>query len=143
MVSILINAADTQRLKQIIGDLAPPLKHVLRAKIELMSGDRLPVLELERCTNASRPAVRHWQRRFAKEGAVALLHFKTRKPRTPPIAKAVMARVVALTFTERPAAVFEPEGPCLKPSAFCAHLSATFPALMISNSDICNFKNKF
>ena len=110
-----------------------------RAKIVLMSGHRLLVLELARCTNASRPAVRHWQRRFAKEGVAGLLHYKTRKPRTPPIAKAVMARVVALTCTERPGAVVEPEGPCLKPPTFRAHLSATFPALTISNGVISNF----
>jgi transposase len=104
-VSILLNAADKGRLQQIIGDRNRPLKHVLRAKIILFSGERLSVLDVARRAGVSRPAVWRWQQRFAEEGVEALLRDKTRKPGTAPIAKAVVDRIVALTCTEPPGAV--------------------------------------
>ena len=104
-VSILLNAADTQRLQQIVGDRNRSLKHVQRAKIVLFSGDRLSVLEVARRAGVSRPAVWRWQKRFAEEGVDGLLRDKTRKPGNPPISKAVVARIVALTCTEPPGAV--------------------------------------
>ena len=104
-VSILLNPSDTERLEQIIGDRNRLLKHVQRAKIVLLSGDRLSVLGVARRAGVSRPAVWRWQRRFAEEGVDGLLRDKTRKPGTAPIAKAVIARIVALTCTEPPGAV--------------------------------------
>jgi transposase len=58
-----------------------------------------------RRAGVSRPAVWRWQRRFAEEGVDGLLRDKTRKPGTAPIAKAVVAWIVALTCTEPPGAV--------------------------------------
>ncbi|MDR3375872.1 MAG: IS630 family transposase [Ancalomicrobiaceae bacterium] len=104
-VSVILNSADRHRLDQIVGDRNRPLKHVLRAKIVLLSGDRLPVLEVARRAGASRPAVWRWQQRFAEEGVDGLLRDKTRKPGTPPIPTSVVARIVALTCTEPPGAV--------------------------------------
>jgi len=104
-VSILLNASDTDRLKQIVGDRNRPFKHVQRAKIVLFSGERLSVLEVARRAGVSRPAVWRWQRRFAEEGVDGLLHDKTRKPGTPPIAPAVVSRIVALTCSDPPGAV--------------------------------------
>jgi transposase len=104
-VSILLNTTDRERLGPIAGDRNRPVKHVLRAKIVLLSGDRLPVLEVARRAGVSRPAVWRWQRRFAEEGVDGLLHDKTRKPGTAPIAPAVVARIVALTCTDPPGAV--------------------------------------
>jgi transposase len=104
-VSIILSSADRDRLDQIIGDRKRPLKHVLRAKIVLLSGDRLPVLEVARRAGVSRPAVWRWQQRFAEEGVDGLLRDKTRKPGTPPISASVVARIVALTCTEPPGAV--------------------------------------
>jgi len=104
-VSILLDASDTARLKQIVSDRSRPHKHVQRARIVLLSGERLSVLEVARRAGVSRPAVWRWQQRFAEEGVDGLLHDKTRKPGTPPIGKAVVARIVALTCTEPPGAV--------------------------------------
>ncbi len=104
-VNILLNAADRARLEQIVGDRNRPLKHVLRARIVLLSGDRLPVLEVARRAGVSRPAVWRWQQRFAEEGVDGLLRDKTRKPGTAPIAAPVVARIVALTCSEPPGAV--------------------------------------
>jgi transposase len=104
-VSILLNAADKAQLQQIVNDRNRPFKHVLRAKIILYSGERLSVLDVARHADVSRPAVWRWQKRFAEEGVEGLLRDKTRKPGTPPIAKAVIDRIVALTCTEPPGAV--------------------------------------
>jgi transposase len=104
-VSILLNPTDRERLGQIAGDRNRPIKHVQRAKIVLFSDERLPVLEVARRAGVSRPAVWRWQRRFAEEGVDGLLHDKTRKPGTAPIAPAVVARIVALTCTDPPGAV--------------------------------------
>lgn len=100
-VSILLNAADRERLDQIVGDRNRPFKHVLRAKIVLLSGDRLPVLEVAHRAGFSRPAVWRWQQRFAEEGVDALLRDKTRKPCMAPISAPVVARIVALTGPRR------------------------------------------
>ena len=104
-VSIILNAADRDRLVEIIGDRNRPLKHIQRAKIVLRSGDRLPVLEVARRAGVSRPAVWRWQQRFAEEGADGSLRDKTRKPGRAPIAPAVVARIVAKTCSEPPGAV--------------------------------------
>ena len=42
-VSILLQADDGARLAAVIGDRNRPQKHVLRARIVLLSADRLPV----------------------------------------------------------------------------------------------------
>lgn len=56
-VSILLNTTDRNRLEQIVGDRNRPLKHVLRARIVLLSGDRLPAREVTRRAGVSRSAV--------------------------------------------------------------------------------------
>ncbi len=63
-VCVLPSAVDVERLERIVGDRNYPLKHVQRAKIVLLSVDRLPVSEVARRAGASRPAVWRWQRRF-------------------------------------------------------------------------------
>ena len=94
-VCVLPSAVDIERLKRTIGDRNYRLKHVQRAKIVLLSVDRLPVSEVARRAGVSRPAVWCWQRRFAEEGVDGLLRDKTRKPATAPIAKTFVARIVA------------------------------------------------
>src|ERR1700761_4881102 len=64
-VCILLGAEDRTRLAAIIDDRNRPQKHVQRAKIVLLSAERLPVLEVARRTGASRPAVWRGQQRFA------------------------------------------------------------------------------
>ena len=43
-VSILLNAADRDRLVEIVGDCNRPLKHIQRGRIILHSGDWIPVM---------------------------------------------------------------------------------------------------
>jgi len=56
-VNIHIGTEDRLRLAAVIGDRNCLQKHVQRARIVLLSADKLPVLEVARQTGASRPSV--------------------------------------------------------------------------------------
>jgi len=101
-VCILVGAEDRMRLAAIIADRNRPQKHVQRAKIVLLSAERLPVLEVARRTGASRPAVWRWQQRFAETGADGLLRDQTRKPGKSPLPAATVAKILALPCGEPP-----------------------------------------
>ena len=101
-VNITLSTDDRERLAAIIGDRNRPQKHVRRTMIILLSGDRLPVLEVARQAGVSRPAVWRWQQRFAEEGVDGLLRDKTRKPGKAPLPAEIVARVLALPCTEPP-----------------------------------------
>ena len=101
-VSILIGTENRERLAAVIGDRNRPQKHVHRARIILLSADRLPVLAVARQTGASRPSVLRWQRRFAEEGVEGLLRDKTRKPGKAPLSTSILAKVLALPCGKPP-----------------------------------------
>src|SRR3954454_2101415 len=52
--------------------------------------------------SSSRPCVRRWRERFAREGLAGLLRDRTRKPGLPPLPAATIDRVVELTHKEPP-----------------------------------------
>src|SRR5260221_1262482 len=93
-VCLLLGDEDRMRLAAIVGDRNRPQKHVQRARIVLLSADRLPVLAVARQTEASRPAVWRWQQR--------LLRDKTRKPGKKPLSAATVAKILALPCVEPP-----------------------------------------
>jgi len=101
-VCILLSDGDRTRLAAIVGDRNRPQKHVQRARIVLLSADRLPVLAVARRTEASRPAVWRWQQRFAEEGVEGLLRDKTRKPGKKPLPAATVAKILALPCGKPP-----------------------------------------
>ena len=86
-VCILLSDEDRTRLAAIVGDRNRSQKHVQRARIVLLSADRLSVLAVARQAGASRPAVWRWQQRFAEQGVEGLLRDKTRKPGKNPLRK--------------------------------------------------------
>src|ERR1700693_3650503 len=92
-VCILLGEEDRTRLAAIVGDRNRPQKHVQRARIVLLSADRLPVLAVASRTDASRPAVWRWQQRFAEHGVDGLLRDKTRKPGKKPLPAATGAKI--------------------------------------------------
>jgi transposase len=101
-VCILLGTEDRARLAAVVGDRNRPHKHVQRARIVLLSADRLPVLQVSRQTGAGRPAVWRWQQRFAEEGVAGLLRDKTRKPGRARLSPATIAKVLALPCSEPP-----------------------------------------
>jgi transposase len=104
-VCIILNATERLRLNAIIADRSRPLKHIQRARIVLLSAERLSVLEIARQAGVSRPAVWRWQQRYGEEGSEGLLRDKTRPPGTPPHSTSTVAAVLALTCSEPPGEV--------------------------------------
>ena len=104
-VCVIVNAEEVARLEAIVADRNRALKHVQRAKIILVSAQRLAVLEVAQRTGASRPAVWRWQARYAEEGVDGLLRDKTRPPGKAPLSTAKVAKVLALTCSEPPGEV--------------------------------------
>jgi len=101
-VCILLGDEDRKRLVAVIDDRDRPQKHVQRARIVVLSADRLAVLAVARQTGASRPAVWRWQQRFAEQGVDGLLRDKTRKPGKQPLPAATVAKILALPCGEPP-----------------------------------------
>jgi transposase len=104
-VSVIVSSEDRAALAAVIGDRNRPLKHVQRARIVLLSADRLPVLAVAAQAGLSRPAVWRWQVRFAEEGLGGLLRDKTRKPGKAPLPAATVAKVLTLTCADPPGQV--------------------------------------
>ena len=101
-VCLLVSAGDRARLAAIVADRNRPQKHVARARIMLLSAERLDVATVARRAGISRPAVWRWQQRFAEAGVDGLLRDKTRKPGKAPLGDGLVRRVVALTCAEPP-----------------------------------------
>jgi transposase len=101
-VSVIVNAENRARLAAIIGDRNRPQKHVQRARIVLLSADRLPVAEIARLVGVSRPSVWRWQRRFGESGVDVLLREPSRKPGKAPLPASTVSKIVALTCAEPP-----------------------------------------
>src|SRR3954464_6310313 len=101
-VCLVVSAGDRARLEAIVADRNRPQKHVARARLVLLSADRLHVAAIARRAGISRPAVSRWQRRYAEAGVDGLLRDKTRKPGKAPLGDDSARRVVALTCAGPP-----------------------------------------
>ncbi len=99
-VCVIVDAGDRTRLAAIAADRNRPEKHVQRARIVLLSADRLSVAEVARQARVSRPAVWRWQARYAEAGPDGLVRDKTRPPGRAPVPTATVAKVLALTCSE-------------------------------------------
>src|SRR4051794_33273942 len=84
-VCLVVSAGDRARLEAIVADRNRSRKHVARARLVLLSADRLDVATVARRAGISRPAVWRWQQRYAEAGVDGLLRDKTRKPGKLPI----------------------------------------------------------
>jgi transposase len=119
-VSPVVNSADRARLAAVVEDRNRPQKHVQRARIILLSAERLTVLDVAARSGASRPSVWRWQQRFAEEGVAGLLRDKTRKPGKVPLPPAIIAKVLAL--------------PCGKPPKAATHWTGRMVAKVVGVS---------
>src|SRR4051794_20574443 len=104
-VCLVVSAGDRARLEAIVADRNRPQKHVARARLVLLSADRLDVAAIARRVGISRPAVWRRQRRYAEAGVDGLLRDKTRKPGKAPLGDGLVRRLVALTCAEPPGGV--------------------------------------
>jgi transposase/transposase-like protein len=95
-----ISARDRARLEAVVADRNRSQKHVARARLVLLSAERLNVARVARRVGIGRPAVWRWQQRFAETGVDGLVRDKSRKPGKTPIARSTVHRVVTLTCSE-------------------------------------------
>jgi transposase len=101
-LGLLVGAADRARLAAIVADRNRPQKHVWRARVVLLSADRVGTAEIMRRTGLSKPSVWRWQERYIEAGVDGLLRDRTRPSRVPALAEAKVAAVIRCTLEEPP-----------------------------------------
>jgi transposase len=103
-LGLFVCAADRERLAAIIADRNSKQKHVWRAQVVLLTGDRHGTAEIMRRTGLGKPSVWRWQERYIEEGVDGLLRDKTRPSRIPKLADEKVAMILDLTLNEPPPA---------------------------------------
>ena len=103
-LGLFVCAADRERLAAVVADRNSPQKHVWRAQVVLLTGDRVGTTEIMRRTGLSKPSVWRWQERYVEAGVDGLLRDKTRPSRIPRMADERIAEVIRLTLEETPPA---------------------------------------
>src|SRR4051794_21992567 len=93
-----LSAIDRARLAALVADRNSPQKHVWRARIVLLSADRLGTVEIMRRTGKAKPSVWRWQARYLDAGVDGLLRDKTRPSRIPRLTAGLVERVVSRTL---------------------------------------------
>jgi len=101
-LGLFVSAADRARLAAVIADRSSPQKHVWRARVVLLTGDRVGTAEIQRRTGLAKPSVWRWQERYVEAGVDGLLRDKTRPSRIPKLDAAKVAEVVRRTQEEAP-----------------------------------------
>ena len=101
-ILIWVCPGDRVRLERLVSDRNTPQKHVWRARIVLLSGDRLGTMSIMRRVGKSKPTVWRWQARFLEEGVDGLLRDRDRGSGRPPLGAAVKAEVLTKTMGETP-----------------------------------------
>src|SRR5215471_14485991 len=98
---VIVSDEDRAHLEAIIGARNRPLKHVQRARIVLLSAERLGAASGPRCRDKPSGSVA-LQRHYAEAGVAGLLRDKTRPPGKQPVPIETVNRVLALTCSEPP-----------------------------------------
>jgi len=101
-LGLFVSSADRERLAAIIADRNSPQKHVWRAQVVLLTGDRVGTNEIIRRTGLGKVSVWRWQERYVEAGVDGLLRDKTRPSRIPKLADAKVAEVIRRTQEEAP-----------------------------------------
>ncbi len=101
-ISFTVSTEDRSRLEAVIFYGSSPQKHVWRARIVLLSGDRLGTMLIMRRVGKSNPTVWRWQARFLEEGVDGLLRDRDRGSDRPPFGAAVKAEGLTKTMGETP-----------------------------------------
>jgi transposase len=101
-LGLFVSPADRERLAAIVGDRNRPQKHVWRARVVLLTADRVGTAEIMRRTGLSKPSVWRWQERYLEAGVNGLVRDKTRPSRVPPLDDRKVAEVIRRTLEEPP-----------------------------------------
>ncbi len=101
-IYIWVSPGDRNLLERLVSDRNTLQKHVWRARIVLLSGDRLGTMEIMRRAGKSKPTVWRWQARYIEAGVEGLLHDRPRGPGKRPLGEEVTALVLTKTMREKP-----------------------------------------
>jgi hypothetical protein len=85
-LGLFVCSADRAHLAAIVADRSSRQKHVWRAQVVLLTGDRVGTAEIMRQTGLSKPSMWRWQQRYVEAGVDGLLRDKTRPSRIPKLA---------------------------------------------------------
>src|ERR671938_1146443 len=122
-VEVRLGPGDRERLEAVIASRNSPQKHVWRARIVLLSADRVGTMEIQRQTGKGKPTIWRWQERFMTAGVDGLLRDKTRPSRKPPLAPDVVTRVVEMTLAPPPGETTHWTGRAMAKAAGISHRS--------------------
>src|SRR4051794_25173897 len=101
-VEIHLIPEERKRLEAIVASGNSSQKHVWRARIVLLSAERVGTVEIQRRTGKAKPTIRRWQRRFMEAGVDGLRRDAPRPGRKPPLAPATVEQIVAMTLDGPP-----------------------------------------
>ena len=101
-LGLFVSSADRERLAAIGADRNRRQKHVWRARVVLLTADRVGTAEIMRRTGLSKPSVWRWQERYVEAGVEGLLRDKTRPSRVPPLDQSKVAEVIRRTLEDPP-----------------------------------------
>ena len=97
-VEVRLGPGDQERLEAVVGSGNSPQKHVWRARIVLLSADRVGTMAIQHQTGKSKPTIWRWQGRFMAAGVDGLLRDATRPGRKKRLPAATIEQVVAMTL---------------------------------------------
>jgi transposase len=101
---IWLSPMDRAALENWVADRNTPQKVVWRAQIVLLAADGAGTMAIVRAVGKAKRAVRRWQERYLEQGIGGLRRDATRPSRKPPLAPAVIERVLHMTVDEKPLA---------------------------------------
>jgi len=102
--SIWLSPADRATLEGWVSDRNTPQKLVWRARIVLLSAERVGVMTITRMVGKSKVTVGRWQERYLAKGITGLRRDATRPGRKPPLTMAAIEQVLNKTLHEKPPA---------------------------------------
>jgi transposase len=98
-----LSVADRASLEAVVANRNSPQKHVLRAKIVLLTAAGHGTNAIMQRTGKAKTVIWRWQERFGAEGTAGLWRDKTRPSRIPPLDPAIAECVVSRTRAGPPA----------------------------------------
>jgi len=97
-IEVRLGPGDQERLEAVVGSGNSPQKHVWRARIVLLSADRVGTMAIQHQTGKNKPTIWRWQGRFMAAGVDGLLRDATRPGRKKRLPAATIEQVVAMTL---------------------------------------------
>jgi transposase len=97
-----LSRADRSALEEWVSGRNTPQKLVWRARIILLSADRIRVMAITRAVGMSKVTVARWQERYLAKGIAGLQRDASRPGRLKPLSADTIERVVHKTLHEKP-----------------------------------------